>query len=208
MKLLSLILLLFASMAFVLLGCSDNSAPIVAPSDQALSTATSTTALAKAGPVIHSASGNCGDFIDGGPVTFAFSAREYADGCSGEWQANLHGQPKEWGKMHGKVMSLKVYDYSGGKAAVVGGAFTDKINAGYYFAFVVVDNGEGKNAPPDKYTKSIVFTTSLPDVRGVWDKAPNDVVDMIVHMWVDGGYPTTTPEDILVPVKWGNVQVQ
>ena len=34
MKILSLALLLMASMAFVLLSCSDNSAPIAAPTDQ------------------------------------------------------------------------------------------------------------------------------------------------------------------------------
>jgi hypothetical protein len=39
MKILSLTLLLMASMAFVLLGCSDNSAPLVSPTDQSAQTA-------------------------------------------------------------------------------------------------------------------------------------------------------------------------
>jgi hypothetical protein len=52
MKIMSLALLLMASMAFVLVGCSDNSAPLVAPTDQSAQTPAP---LAKA--VIHYFSG-------------------------------------------------------------------------------------------------------------------------------------------------------
>ena len=208
MKTLSVALLLMASMAFVMLGCSDNAGPVGAPIDQSLSTGTSPAALAKAGPVIHSASGNCGDFIDGGPVTFVFNAQEYADGCSGEWVANLHGQPKEWGKMHGKVMSLKVYDYSGGKAAVIGGVFTDKINEGWYFVFVVIDNGEGKGATPDQYTKCIFFTPSLGEAEAVWNENPDGVVDAIIQLIEDATGVVVDPAWLVASIQNGNVQIK
>jgi PBP1b-binding outer membrane lipoprotein LpoB len=52
MKIMSLALLLMASMAFVLVGCSDKSAPLVAPTDQSAQTPAP---LAKA--VIHYFSG-------------------------------------------------------------------------------------------------------------------------------------------------------
>jgi hypothetical protein len=55
MKILSLALLLVASMAFVLLGCSDKSAPIVAPNDQGM-VSSSASSLAK-GDVLYSATG-------------------------------------------------------------------------------------------------------------------------------------------------------
>jgi hypothetical protein len=207
MKTLSLALLLMASVVFMLIGCSDNSAPVVPSGDQVLLAGSSPSALAKGSPVIHSASGNCGDYIDGGPVTFEFTANEWVDGCRGEWVANLHGQPKEWGKMHGKVMSLKVYDYSGSNAAVIGGVFTDKINEGWYFAFAAIDNGEGKEATPDQYTKWIFFTPSLEEAQAVWNEDPDGVVDAIVQMWADNGW-VADPASIIVPIQNGNVQVK
>ena len=61
MKTVSHVLLLMASMAFVLLGCSDNSAPIVAPNDQALSTPTSSATLEKGCVVAGSVVVNIGN---------------------------------------------------------------------------------------------------------------------------------------------------
>lgn len=207
MKLVSIALLLIASVALMLPGCSDNAGPVETSTDQVLSTATPPSALAKNGPVKHSASGNCGDFIDGGPVTFSFTAIECADGCRGEWVANLHGQPKEWGKMHGKVMSLKVCDYSGGRAAVIGGVFTDKINEGWYFAFAAIDNGEGKEATPDQYTRMIFFTPSLEEAQAVWNEDPDGVVDAIVQMWANRN-EVVDPASVIVSIRNGNVQVK
>jgi hypothetical protein len=53
MKVLSLALLLVASLAFVLMGCSDNSAQLVSPTDQSISMQTTTATLAKGGPVVQ-----------------------------------------------------------------------------------------------------------------------------------------------------------
>jgi hypothetical protein len=209
MKILSLALLLTASLAFLLVGCTDNSSPIEASADQALSTGTSPSALAKGGPMIHSASGNCGDVIDGGPVTWAFDAREDAGGCSGECQIFLHGQGKADGWMHGKVMSLAVYpDYPGGKAAVVGGLFTKGALSGNFFAFVVIDYGEGKKAQADKYTRIVFFNTDETYAREVWLYAPDDVVNVIAHQWEVCCQVVLDPDFVRVPTKWGNVQVK
>jgi len=49
MKLLSVAVLLMASLAFVLMGCSDNSAPLVSPTDRAISSPSLPAVLAKAG---------------------------------------------------------------------------------------------------------------------------------------------------------------
>jgi hypothetical protein len=53
MKLLSLALLLMASMAFVLSGCGENADPLVSPTDQSLSMQRTGAPLAKVGPVVQ-----------------------------------------------------------------------------------------------------------------------------------------------------------
>jgi hypothetical protein len=66
MKTASLVLVLMASLAFVLMGCSDNLAPIVAPADKANSTG-SAPSLAKSSPVTAS---NATSFSLLGGVTY------------------------------------------------------------------------------------------------------------------------------------------
>jgi hypothetical protein len=153
MKVVSYALLLMASMAFVLVGCSDNSAPVVAPSEQAVATITSPGPLAKMGADMHSATGNAHWRIIGSQyrVRFSFSAIQHADGSiTGEVRNNDEGPTF---KMHAKVWDLKVegnqakicFTFSKGSIyGPPGGPYTDI--SGWLVCVVVVDNGEGKSA--------------------------------------------------------------
>ena len=199
MKGLSVLLVLAVAVGFGLMGCSDTTDPIVAPADQP-----EAISLAK-GPIVNSASGNCGIFFDGKSLTFAFNAKKYADGsCSGEYQIYVHSQEPEWGKWHGKVVSLEVYD---GNKAVIGGIETHSGFPGYYDAFVVIDNGEGGNAMPDVWTSSVYWDESLTAAEAVWAMTPDDVVDVIVALNASFGY-ILTPADVLTPIQHGNIQVK
>ena len=199
MKGLPVFLVLAVAVGFGLTGCSDTTDPIVAPAGQP-----EAVSLAK-GPVIHSASGNCGIFFEGKPLTFAFNAKKYADGsCSGQYQIYVHSQEPEWGKWHGKVVSLEVYD---GNKAVIGGIETHSGFPGYYDAFVVIDNGEGGNAMPDVWTSSVYWGESLTAAEAVWAMTPDDVVDVIIALNASFGY-ILTPTDVLTPIQHGNIQVK
>lgn len=206
MKTLSLALLLVASLAFVMMGCLDNSNSPISPNDQSASQG-HTQGLAKGGPVVHKASGNCGVFFEGKNATFAFTALKYADGsCSGEYQIYVHSQDPDWGKWHGKIMSLEVHD---GNKAVIGGVETKSGFPGYYDAFVVVDNGEGKTGTVDMYTTTVFWNESLPYAQKVWAMKPADVVNEIVFQCAHSVPPyIVTPEEILIPIQHGNIQVR
>ena len=209
MKVQSLALLLVASYAFVLLGCSDTATPLVSPTDAVASSISSPPTLAKGGPVTHAASGSANVFVEGKSFTFAFTANEYAGpSYDGEYQIYVHAQPPEWGKIHGKVMSLKVYDYLGGKAAVIGTIETKSGFPGFYDAFVVVDLGEGKKSASDMYTTTIFWTASLEEAQAVWLLPPDGVINAIIeeHLLMNG--TLMTPEEVLIPIEMGNVQVR
>ncbi len=207
MRTIPFVLLLMASMVFVLLGCSDNSSPIASPGELGPASASSQMGLAKGG-VLHSATGNASVFLDGKSFTFAFNAQERGDGSyNGEYQIYVHAQPPEWGKIHGKVMSLKVYDWYGGKAAVIGTIETKSGYPGFYDAFMVVDRGEGVNSTPDMYTTSIYWSESLSDAQAVWNMNPDEVINAIVQQQASFGY-VVTPEQVLIPIQMGNVQVR
>jgi hypothetical protein len=169
MKNLSLALLLVASMAFVLVGCSDNSAPLVSPEDAVVSSVTSQASLAK-GDVLNSATGSAHyKFVSGSlqsRVRFSFSAVRHANGtCSGEVQNNDEGPTFNF---HGKVFDLKVEDNAA--------KFAFKFSYGTYYGIpfgdwyggvdisaftawcVVVDNGQGKNATGADLVSWILWT--------------------------------------------------
>jgi hypothetical protein len=208
MKTLSLALLLMASMAFVLLGCSDNSTSVVTPGEQAVAALSPGASLAKGKPIAHSATGACNDFFEGKMQSWAFNAKEYADGtCDGVVQIVVHSQPRDYGFLHCNVLSLKVYDLgSGVKAAVIGMVEVEKgpFN-GSYDAFVVYDYGEGSKAHPDMYTTAIFWDANnvRENVEAVWNMPPDEVVQKIVDL-----HPGTTWDTILLPVREGNVQVR
>jgi hypothetical protein len=203
MKTLSVGLLLMASMVLVLVGCSENSAPLLAPNELAISKPDAQTGLAKTGPVINVATGNGGFFEEGKIVTCMFSARRYADeSCSGEFELWAHAQDPTLGnKWHGKVMSLKVWY---GNTAVIGGVETGQYGfLNTYDVWVTVDNGEGaKNGNPDMHSISIYWAATLEDAQRVWNMKPEDVIKEIA-------LSHNVPEsEIMVPVTVGNLTVR
>jgi hypothetical protein len=209
-KTLSLALLLMASMAFVLLGCTDNSSSLVSAGEQAVATSVAPASLAKRGPVVASVTGNGAvryDFwLDGKQVfgSFAISARKYADGsCDGEYQAIDHVVAwKSTNSWHGKVLSLEI----DGNKALVGGqemSFAgngDEVNLNWYDAFVLVDNGQGSGA-------------TSPDMRSIVHiEPPENYLHMKNEVW------SMTPDNFitfeenaygfsLFTVTQGNIQV-
>jgi len=153
MRTLSLALLLIASMAFVVPGCSENSSSVVTPSNQSLSLPVASVALEKGG-VVHSATG-------GGHVsdfwgqefrwTFSFSAREFGDGgCSGEVQFVDHTGVR----FHGTIIDLNVID----NKAKLCWTSTSGPWVGLFGCAVVEDNGEGQNASGPDMMTGILWT--------------------------------------------------
>lgn len=208
MKIMSVALLLMTSLAFVLSGCSENTNVPVTPGEPTVATLGTPASLAKGG-ILHSATGSANVFVDGKSFTFAFTAHEYAGpSYEGEYQIYVHAQPPEWGKIHGKVMSLKVYDYLGGKAAVIGTIETKSGFPGFYDAFVVVDLGEGKKSTRDMYTTTIFWTDILADAQAVWDLPPDGVIDAIIQEQLIMNNQVVTKEQVLIPIEMGNVQVR
>ncbi len=100
MKILSLTLLLMASMAFVLLGCSDNSAPIGAPTDQAGLSSSSSTVLAKAGPqgdpALLARMQEANQMLAARGLKFAVESVEFFTIGVGRPATRIHQQPFRW----------------------------------------------------------------------------------------------------------------
>ena len=90
---LSVMLMMMASLAFVLVGCTENSAPIAGPNDQALSSPTLPTALAK-GSWVMMATGSGGQWWQDAHWAFAFTAQKDADGVKGQIQV----YDRSWGE--------------------------------------------------------------------------------------------------------------
>jgi hypothetical protein len=211
MKTLSFVLLLIASMAFVLMGCSDNSSPVVSPTNQAINTPTSNMSLAKGGAVVNSAAGNghISDIYSGVPkFSFSFTANRYADGTSsGEVQFLDHAGSK----FHGTVIDLKV----DGNNAKLCWTFSRGLLVyspeviiqleGMFGCTVVQDNGEGKKATGPDMMTGFVWTdgsdlpppTTIADLKGM---SPNAFITW-VEQFTGGASP-------FMPCDQGNVQVK
>ena len=165
MKTLSLALLLMACMAFVLVGCSDNSGSVSGPSGQAIPPQ-SAGSLAKMGRDMHSVTGSA--HWRSVPVTgqtnarYSFSAILHADGHStGEVVTRDEG-PIFYG--HARVYDLKV-DGNIGKMAFrftrgnLNGFFPGDVAIDDIYGWcVVIDNGEGVNATGPDLVSMILFT--------------------------------------------------
>ena len=141
MKTLSFALLLMASLAFVLLGCSDDSNAVVNPGDQTIATSAHSASLAKGKAILHSATGASNEFYEGEDANVAPSdAKQYVDGSfDGVVQIFAHAQSHEYGFLHCKVMSLQIHDMpDGAKAAVIGMVEVEKgpFNGSYTPSFV------------------------------------------------------------------------
>ena len=210
MKVLSLALLLMASVAFVLLGCSDNSGPVGAPTDQALSTGASSGALAKGCVVVGSVVG-AGTFATPDPSTFfssvkfEFTAMKYSDGtCRGEFAMTLVGLGEGKGtKIYGNVKGIKFY----GNVAMFWGELRSEFlvdvfgKASWRQIFVVTDNGQGKKRVPDRMSNPWLTSEELSppgEFETYWAKSAEDFLASISS---DLG----TPPDY--PLARGNIQV-
>lgn len=208
MKTVSFVLLLISSMAFVLVGCSDNAGSIVAPTDQALSSGNLPIALAK-GAVLASASGSAQMYLDadGNPTlsrsdilrVCTFNAREHAgESYSGEFTTLGPPVPGRTFGFRGEILQVKVQE---NKAKMIfrilgargGMSGTEGLNCCY----VVADNGEGSNAPlPDMNSPFWVFDPA--DTEQFLNMTPDGFLEFLQLQ----GWPG------LVPINLGDVQIK
>jgi hypothetical protein len=226
MKTLSLALLLMASMAFVLLGCSDNSSPVVSPTDQVLSSPTASTGLAKAGvKAVNSLRGSANAYYilwygpDGtlwgtipGPKqkggfynVETIHADAYSDGtASGSFLYQYLGKlPPDVGggffdKVEGKVIKLSV---EGNKAFVVVEITNWKLwPLPAWFAQVFIDNGEGASSSDELSEWFVTPEGGSPDLWLAMDP------DAFISWSTDQLQGTDVP--VLFPIDHGNIQVR
>jgi hypothetical protein len=223
MRALSLALLLMASMAFVLGGCSDNSNSVVTPSEQALATPASSSSLAKGG-ILHSATGSghwkSVFFSDQTLIRVAFSAIQHADGTvSGEIEDKDRGPTF---KFHGKVIGLKVKNNIAKiEFKFTSGTYFGVPLADYYggdlskvVAWVIaIDNGEGKNAEKPDVVSWFLWgdDAELMPILGVGVEYISNLDPQEFMDWVDVSLlPLVgiTHDIYFTPVDHGSVQVR
>lgn len=229
MKALSVVLLLMASMAFVMVGCSENSSPIATTSsDQSLlrSGGAASPSLAKVGPLLNSVSGNVHAFnqfysLKGGKrwdnfCNISLSAKLGQDDIpSGNIYVRYIGvepPPGFFPPFAGRIIQLRFEENPGvGMMAkvmfeITKGAELFPPEWGFgptpVGCFVVVDGGEGKNAPPD--CQSTLWAIDNPGVMqtyGFYEMTPSDFLESTVP-WLPPGLPVCTS------VGNGNLQVR
>ena len=207
MKTLSCVLLLLASMAFVLVGCSDNSTPVGPPNASAQLSASVPVTLEKGVTVLHFAAGggHLSDFW-GGEVKwiFSFAAKQFgSDTYSGQVQfvddAGL--------KFHGTIINLNVVD----NKAKLCWTFTSGPWAGLFGCAVVADNGEGRNATGPDMMTGFLYTDGSDigtgTIAGITAMTPGEFVTWLEEYLfpVVIGLPPGLPA--LLPTSHGNVQV-
>jgi hypothetical protein len=151
-------LLMMASMALVLAGCSESSNVPVLPDDQAL-VPSQAPALSKVAAVVGSAVGGghietADPSTDFSAVKIGFTALKYADGSyGGQVELDMVNLDKSVvKKIHGPVKGVKFY----GNVAMFWAELRTEFavdffgKASWREIFVVTDNGEGKSAAPDR----------------------------------------------------------
>jgi len=224
MKTLFLALLLMASLAFVQLGCSEKSAPLVGPNEQNIATSSSPAGLAKEG-VVNSVTGSCqtylvfihdpvlGDVLFNGPKskesfynTMTFSAIKHNDGTySGTFVSQYHGVSKDQhtgflAKVQGRIVHVSVQDNMGKIVFQI----SEGDYAGWWGVLAFKDLGEGgKSAPPDM--QSVWEFSDKPADLQFWEsQTPQEFIDWSVETyqpylpWFQGWFPMDN----------GNVQVR
>jgi hypothetical protein len=231
MKTLSLVLLLIASMAFIMMGCSDNSSPVVSSKNQAINTASSNMSLAKGG-VQHSLTGSAntynilasvpgfGNCIIPGPKekggfynVFTVNAIDQGNGTvSGRFVSQFQGKiPPGWEsgsceKVEGRVIQL-VVDETGTKAKVVCEVTTWTVApnnpAPRWFVIAFVDMGEGGKSAPDR--ESSWWGSSDPADLALWlGQTPQEYID-----WEWSILKDIFPDmGATIPIDHGNIQVR
>jgi hypothetical protein len=206
MKILSLALLLMASMAFVLLGCSENTNPLLPTSDQTYSSSQSS-GLAKGGAVVHSASGGGHMSQTWGMEvkwTISFSALQHADGSSA---GQIQFVDPSGMSFHGKILDL----YVEGNKAKLCWTFTSGVWKGLFGCMLVADYGEGKGAASPDLVSGILWTDGSDigtgTIAGIKAMSPDEFI-----AWLEGylfpflGIPPGLP--VLEPISHGNIQVR
>ncbi len=211
MKILHVAILLMASLAFVLIGCSDTPTSLSAGPAQGLS---APAGFAKVGTVTHTATGcaRVREFWGYSYKTeFSFSATLTLQGISsGEVVLTDQSSLKSGGeilKFRGEIFSLQVE----GNRAKLNWTYASGPWTGMYGCTVVEDNGEGANSRPDK--ASVYLWTDGSDlgrytISQVIAMSPNEYIDWLEDyvFVVLMGMPAGTPA--LEPTDHGNVQVQ
>jgi hypothetical protein len=202
MKTLSCVLLLMASMAFVLVGCSDNSNSLVSQTDQPQKVSGSIVDLAKTGPETHSATGS-GHFVYFGQENYndqwSFSAKV----ADGKVTGQVQYTDREMGyTFHGEVYQLIVDGNMAKLGWVAKRGPTYPAWEGLQYGFVVVvDNGEGKGVMDQ------ISWGMLADETGAGGASLLDIVAMDPQ-----GYITWLIDMGLDPPLWeyvdGNIQVR
>src|SRR2546430_558711 len=128
------------------------------------------------GPVIASATGS-GQFHIGTELrTFAFTARQYADGTSAG-QAQLFNRSQTFGPIHMKLDCLRVLANTATMSGVVTSVGTPSppFSVGSHVRFTVMDNGEGQ-APPDMISL-VFFYGTFPVSCNTGAEAPTNQVE-------------------------------
>lgn len=215
MRNLSCALLLLASVAFVVMGCSDSPNPVDAPSDLLNSPST----LVKMGDILHSATGSAHWRVVGSQtrVRCLFSAIQHKDGTfSGEFQNNDVGPTF---KCHATVHDLMVegntakmcFTFSEGSRWLPGPGQPYVDISGWIGCMVVVDNGQGKNAvepdrvsyvwfdPPGTHYETFTPPLTIEQVHGL------GITDFIDYVNVNFGMPY---EVFVSPIDQGSVEVR
>jgi hypothetical protein len=175
MKALSLTILLVASLAFVLMGCSDNFAPIVAPGEQPSVQASAPTSLTKAGTPNSLVTGNGTFSAPWCPfITFEFSLIKMKDGSvqGHSRMAYLNAEKKVQDEFGGAIKGAK-FDRNVVMFYVeIEGAMFEEYwgsHLGWKQIFVVTDNGEGAKSTPDRMSNPWLTTDEVPGWEGEFD---------------------------------------
>jgi len=212
MKILSVALLVMASMAFVLSGCSDKSGPIVAPTDQAMSSG-STAGPSKTDCQLHSAAGTAYwktlPFTGETQEKNVFSAIRLPNGkIAGEiWERDAVPQVV----FDGKATDLKV---SGNKAKmcykITNGTWALGVPPqdikGFFACIVVIDQGHG-SSPSQRDEVSLTLVTDGSDI------APTTISEVVAMTpdqyiaWVSSTFGITN-SDFFPRIDRGLVEVR
>jgi hypothetical protein len=225
MKIFSVALLLMATLAVVLLGCSDNSAPIASANEQVAPTTTSPGNLAKGG-VVHSVTGSANTYSVFDPAGYIWPGPKQKGGFynvvtvnaidqgngifSGRFINQFQGKlPAEQAygfcaKVEAKVIHLVV---DGNKALVVAEITSWKAPDGtpplpWWLAQVFIDNGEGgPGGSPDE--TGGLWASPDPADKDLWiGMSPQDYLDWMMIITGPLGWGPT------YPVDHGNIQVR
>jgi hypothetical protein len=211
MKTVSFALLLMASMAFVLGGCTDKSEPILAPTDQ-IESPTSEASLAKHGCVVHSAIAYTRTRVnemgmtdkDGQAIAVVtLKAWGFQDGkCCGEFDWEQIGPIVPYGfkEVHGKIVQLIVV---GNKAKfmfeITKGRMGDGTSlAGQIGCLVGIDNSARRHARLADYWSAVAI--DIPQVMkdmGFWEMSPDEFISAATA----AGFPSQ-------PIDKGNILVR